>query len=99
MQEFCLDYLRCINCKATLELQIFERTDEVDEGLFHCLQCKRRYPIISSIPFLIKDLPSYFSIRTELGGHLMLESKNEQLRSFIKESLQKIERCKKILQS
>jgi hypothetical protein len=31
---FSLEYLRCVNCKSELGLQIFEKSDEIEEGLF-----------------------------------------------------------------
>jgi len=92
LRESSLDYLRCVNCNGSLDLRIFEITDEVQEGLLQCAKCERKYPVISSVAFLLKDFPSYFSIRAELGGRLMLESKNLQIRSFIRESLQKIKK-------
>ncbi|MDE1842507.1 MAG: class I SAM-dependent methyltransferase [Thaumarchaeota archaeon] len=48
------------------------------------------YPIISSIPFLVDDLSLYFSIRTKLGGYLLLHTKNLKIKSVIKQALQKI---------
>jgi hypothetical protein len=36
MHEFSLEYLRCVNCKSELGLQIFEKSDEIEEGLFLC---------------------------------------------------------------
>jgi len=54
------------------------------------MKCKKNYPIIRSIPLLLEDLASYLSIRTKLGGDLMLLTKNMQLRSFLKENLSRI---------
>src|SRR5947209_20486366 len=48
---------------------------------------------MSSVAFLLQDFASYFSIREELGGLLMLKSKNKKLKSFIKESLRKMEKA------
>lgn len=90
MRESSLEYLRCVNCKSTLSLYSFVRTVEIDEGLLHCIKCKKNYPIISSVPFIVKDLPSYFSIRTKLGGELMLKATSGLIRSFLKENLAKI---------
>ena len=90
MQDFSLLYLSCVSCGGNLELEIFEKKNEIEEGLLTCSKCNKQYPIISSIPILIADLPSYFSIRTKLGGYLMLKAKTRIVRSLIKESLQKI---------
>ncbi|MGI0073301.1 MAG: class I SAM-dependent methyltransferase [Nitrosotalea sp.] len=43
-----------------------------------------------SIPLLLDDLPSYLSIRAKLGGELMLNAKNIEIRTFLKENLRKI---------
>ena len=95
MHEFSVKYLRCVACTAFLDLEIFEKTDEIHEGFIWCIKCTRKYPIISSVAFLLKDFASYFSIRAELGGLLMLKSKNKKLHSFIRESLRKIEKVGK----
>ncbi len=50
------------------------------------------YPVISSIPFLIEDLSSYFSIRAKLGGYLLLNAKSQKIKSVLKKSLQEIRR-------
>lgn len=83
-----------MNCKSKLTLQAFNRADEVDEGFLQCLRCKKKYPIISSVPLLMNDLSSYLSIRTALGGELMLRTKNDQVKSFVKENLRKLKNVK-----
>jgi len=95
LHEFSVKYLRCVACTAFLDLEIFEKTDEIHEAFLRCTKCKRKYPIISSVAFLLQDFASYFSIRAELGGLLMLKSKSKKLQSFIRESLRKIEKVGK----
>jgi hypothetical protein len=73
-----------------LELEIFEQKSEIIEGLLSCINCGNLYPIVSSIPFLIENLSSYFSIRTKLGGYLLICTKSPKIKSLIKKSLQKI---------
>ena len=92
MHEFSVKYLKCVVCTAFLDLEIFEKTDEIHEGYLQCVKCKRKYPIVSSVAFLLQDFALYFSIRAELGGLLMLKSKSKKLQSFIRESLRKIEK-------
>ena len=92
MKEFSLEYLRCINCNSKLELEVFERTNEVKEGFLLCLNCNSRYPIISKIPILWSDFTSYLSNRAQLGGYLMNQTKNAKLKSFVKKALKKINR-------
>lgn len=75
-----------------MELKVFEKKNEIIEGMITCTYCNKIYPIISSIPFLVDDLASYFSIRAKLGGYLLLNTKNPQIKSLIKKSLQEIRR-------
>ena len=90
MHQSSLPYLRCVKCGHKLELEIFEKKNEVDEGVLSCVQCSGNYPIIFSIPFLVEDLSSYFSIRPKLGGYLLLHAKNPKIKLLVKKSLQKI---------
>jgi len=71
-------------------LEIFEKKDEVIEGLLSCSNCNNSYPIIASIPFLIENLSAYFSLRAKLGGYLLLQANNKKIKSIIKKSLEKI---------
>jgi hypothetical protein len=75
-----------------LELEILESKNEIVEGVLTCKICSTRYPIILSIPFLLKDLSSYFSIRPKLGGYLMLKAKTKSVKSIIKKSLKEIKK-------
>ena len=92
MQQFSLEYLRCINCNSKLELEEFEKSNEIKEGFLLCLNCTSKYPIISKIPILWSDFVSYLSNRAQLGGYLMNQAKNAKLKSFVKDSLKKINR-------
>lgn len=90
MHEFSLEYLRCVNCKSELELQVFAKSDEIKEGLLLCKNCGVTYPILSKIPVLWHDLLSYLSNRAQLGGYLMNHVKNPILKSMLKDALGKI---------
>lgn len=90
MYQSSLKYLRCVYCHSKLDVEIFDQTDEIHEGILNCIQCKRQYPIISSIPIILKTFPAYFSIRTKLGGDLMLRAKNKTLKNFVKNILTKV---------
>ena len=94
MLESSLEYLQCVRCGNGLELEIFEYKNEIIEGVLTCKICNNAYPIISSIPILLDDLSSYFSIRTKLGGYLMLHAKNKKVKSIIKKSLKEIRQVK-----
>lgn len=90
MRHSSLEYLRCVNCISKLELQSCKESDEVEEGFLFCSNCRRMYPIISKIPIMWPNLSSYLSNRARLGGYLMLQSKNPELKSFVKKSLKEI---------
>ena len=90
MHQFSLEYLRCVNCGSQLELDIYEKSDEVEEGFLSCLNCNHNYPVISKIPILWPDLAAYLSNRAQLGGYLLNQVKNAKLKSFVKDSLKKV---------
>lgn len=90
MRESSLEYLRCVNCKSALDLNIFSKKTEIEEGFLGCGKCGLNYPIISRVPLMLKDLSLYLTIRRKLGGELMLLSKNASLRNFVKNSLRKV---------
>ena len=75
-----------------MELEVFEESNEIKEGFLLCSNCNSKYPIISKIPILWSDLTSYLSNRAQLGGYLMNQAKNPKLKSFVKNSLKKINR-------
>ena len=69
---------------------MFEKSSEIKEGFLLCLRCDSKYPIISKIPILWSDFVSYLSNRAQLGGFLLNQAKNAKLKSFVKNSLKKI---------
>lgn len=75
-----------------MKLEAFEKKNEVTEGLLTCVQCYNIYPIILSIPILVEDLSAFLSIRTKLGGYLLLHVKNQKIKSLIKKSLRGIKK-------
>ena len=88
MKEFSLDYLRCIKCGSKLELDIFKKQREIEEGLLECKKCTSLYPIIEKIPILWDDFPNYISNRRMLGGKLA-NSVSIKMNNFLKDSLNK----------
>jgi uncharacterized protein YbaR (Trm112 family) len=94
LHDSSLKYLKCVKCGYELELENFEKKNEIVEGILECTNCFNKYPIISSIPFLIEDLTSYFSIRAKLGGYLMVMAKHPKIKSLIKKSLKGIQQLK-----
>jgi 2-polyprenyl-3-methyl-5-hydroxy-6-metoxy-1,4-benzoquinol methylase/uncharacterized protein YbaR (Trm112 family) len=88
LKEFSLDYLRCINCGSELELEVFKKYVEIEEGILECKKCKSLYPIIEKIPILWDDFANYLSNRRMLGGKLV-NSVSSKMRKFVKNSLTK----------
>lgn len=51
-----MNFLACPICKHyPLDLFIFTEKDEIIEGLITCEECKRWYPIIDEIPYMLPD--------------------------------------------
>lgn len=90
---FTTEYLRCINCKSDLLLESLISNEEIQEGFLACVKCDHRYPVISSVPFMLGNFSSYLSIRMVLGGQLMLMAKSQKMKSFVKNALGKISRA------
>ena len=92
MYESSLQYICCVKCGQSLELETFEKKNEIIEGLLTCVQCNGTYPIIMSIPILVEDLSLFLSIRTKLGGYLLLNAKSPKIKLLIKKSLRNIKK-------
>lgn len=86
MKEFSLDYLRCIKCGSKLELDVYKKQREIEEGILECVKCKSLYPVIEKIPILWNDFSNYLSNRRLLGGRLV-NSVSGKMRKFLKNSL------------
>lgn len=90
MHDFTVGYLRCLNCRSPLCPRPLAEGTELEEGFLDCTGCRSRYPVISKIPIMVSDLPSYFAIRASLGGDLMLKSRTAAMRGFVRQALSKI---------
>jgi len=88
LKEFSLGYLRCIKCGSVLELDVFKKNVEIEEGILECKKCKSLYPIIEKIPILWDDFANYISNRRRLGGKLV-NSVSSKMKKFLKNSLTK----------
>ncbi|MDH3677902.1 MAG: methyltransferase domain-containing protein [Nitrosopumilus sp.] len=88
MKEFSLDYLRCIKCDSKLELNVFKKKSEIEEGLLECSNCDALYPIIEKIPILWNDFSNYITNRRLLGARLV-NSVSSQMKIFLKNSMNK----------
>lgn len=90
MLEFTAGHLKCVKCASALSLEPIVCHEETEEGFLTCVGCRRNYPIISSVPLLVDDLSSYFSIRPSLAGQLLLSAKSDRMRLFVKETMRNV---------
>ena len=86
MKEFSLDYLRCVKCCSKLDLDVFSRNNEIEEGILKCKNCKTTFPIIEKIPILWNDFSDYLAARRTLGGKLF-NSVSWKMKDYVKRSL------------
>jgi 2-polyprenyl-3-methyl-5-hydroxy-6-metoxy-1,4-benzoquinol methylase/uncharacterized protein YbaR (Trm112 family) len=86
LKEFSLDYLRCVKCGSKLELDVFKKQKEIEEGILECKKCKSLFPIIEKIPILWDDFTNYISKRRMLGCKLV-QSVSNPMKKFLKNSL------------
>jgi len=86
LKEFSLDYLRCIRCGSKLELDVFKKQNEIEEGILECKNCHSLYPIVEEIPILWDDFTNYIANRRMLGGKLV-RSSSKEMKKFLKNSL------------
>jgi len=87
MHEFSLDFLRCVRCGSKLDLEIFKKGTEIEEGFLTCINCSINFPIIKKIPILWDDFAKYVSERILLGGKLFNFASHEKMKKFIKNTL------------
>ena len=87
MHEFSLNFLRCVRCGSELELDVFKKETEIDEGILECKKCTLCFPIIKKIPIIWDDFSKYISERTMLGGKLFNFASHDKMKKFLKHSL------------
>lgn len=87
MHEFSLNFLRCVRCGSKLELDVFKKETEIDEGILECKKCTLCFPIIKKIPIIWDDFSKYISERMMLGGKLFNFASHDKMKKFLKHSL------------
>jgi len=87
MHEFSLNFLRCVRCGSKLELDVFKKETEIEEGILECKKCTLCFPIIQKIPIIWDDFSKYISERMMLGGKLYNSVSNYKMKKFLKHSL------------
>jgi len=87
MHEFSLTFLRCVRCGSKLELDVFKKETEIEEGILECKKCALYFPIIQKIPIIWDDFSKYISERMVLGGKLYNSVSHDKMKKFLKHSL------------
>jgi len=87
MHEFSLNFLRCVRCGSKLELDVFKKETEIEEGILECKKCTLCFPIIQKIPIIWNDFSKYISERMVLGGKLFHSVSHDKMKKFLKHSL------------
>ena len=87
MHEFSLNFLRCVRCGSKLELDVFKKETEIEEGILECKKCTLYFPIIQKIPIIWDDFSKYISERMMLGGKLFHSVSHDKMKIFLKHSL------------
>ena len=87
MHEFSLNFLRCVRCGSKLELDVFRKETEIEEGILECKRCTLCFPIIKKIPILWDNFSKYVSDRMMLGGKLFHSVSHDKMKKFLKHSL------------
>ncbi|MFB5623182.1 MAG: methyltransferase domain-containing protein [Nitrosarchaeum sp.] len=87
MHEFSLDFLRCVRCGSKLEIDVFKKENEIEEGILECNKCTLYFPIIKKIPIIWDDFSKYISERMMLGGKLFNSVSHVKMKKFLKHSL------------
>ena len=85
-------FLFCIKCKGSLNLEILNESSEVNEGFLYCKKCKLKFPIISEIPLILENLSQFIENRPSLGGFLLKSSVTPSMKEFIKQIMSKIKK-------
>ncbi|MEK6865388.1 MAG: class I SAM-dependent methyltransferase, partial [Thermoproteota archaeon] len=74
-------------CGSKLELDVFKKETEIDEGILECKKCALCFPIIKKIPIIWDDFSKYISERMMLGGKLFNFASHDKMKKFLKHSL------------
>jgi len=84
--------LFCVKCKGALDLEILNKSSEINEGFLYCKNCKLKFPIISKIPIMLENISQFLENRPSLGGVLLKLTVTQSMKQFIKQILSKIKK-------
>lgn len=89
MHEKNLNFLRCIQCRRKIALDVLQSSNEIDEGFLICYNCNMIFPIIEKIPIIVNDFTDYLANRFSLQGKIYALSRTPKMKEFLKKSLPK----------
>ena len=87
MLESSLEFIKCVNCNSKLNIQIYKKKEEINEGILICSKCQTLFPIIDKIPIMFIDFKKYVSEHRILSGKLYRLSSSNEMKKFLKSSL------------
>ena len=87
MLESTLKFIRCLKCNSNLNVEIYKDSNEIDEGILKCEKCQLKFPIIDKIPIMFIDFKKYVSEHRILSGKLYRLSSSNEMKKFLKSSL------------
>ncbi|HET7148371.1 MAG TPA: class I SAM-dependent methyltransferase [Candidatus Nitrosopolaris sp.] len=60
------------------------KDNECEEGFLKCDTCQTVYPIVDGVAIVVKDFVKYVECRVAIFGNLILSSKTEKMKNFLK---------------
>jgi uncharacterized protein YbaR (Trm112 family) len=91
MLENSIRFIKCIKCNGKLDVDIYKNSSEIDEGVLKCKKCQLVFPVIDKIPIMFMDFQKYLSEHKILSGKLYRLSSTQQMKDFLKSSLNNLD--------
>ena len=87
MFESTLKFIKCPNCNAKLNIEIYQSNEEINEAILECNKCQLIFPIIDKIPIMFTDFKKYISEHKILSGKLYRLASSQEVKKLLKSSL------------
>ena len=92
MHQKNFQFIFCVKCKGKLNLEVLDKTSEINEGFLNCKKCHLKFPIILKIPIMMENLSQFLGNHSSLGGFLLKSSLTKIMKQFIKQNISKIKK-------